>query len=512
MQCIFRVDASRDIGTGHVMRCLTLAGSLREQGAQCRFISREHEGNLIELIRERGFETVALSREPALPDLLSDGYEHWLGGDWEGDAAATMAAFEARRPDWVVVDHYALDARWEAQIRPHCHRLMVIDDLANRNHECDLLLDQNAVADAEGRYVEKVPVHCHLMLGPGYALLQPQYAELHAKARPRSGAIQRVLVYFGGADTQNLTGLAVEALLALARPDIAVDVVVDPVHPHAEALAASVAAHGNFTVHGRLPTLAPLMMSADLAIGAGGATSWERCCLGLPALIITLAENQRPIAAELDRLGVLRWLGHEGEVSVDTLIQSLEELFSGGLAASWSQRSLSLVDGFGAARVGEELLLSAHTPLRARLAEPRDETLLLSWANDPLVRLNSFTQEVISPDNHHRWFQKRLADAACRIYVLETELGRAVGQVRFELEGQCWVINYTIAANSRQRGLGKTVLATAIAALKMDVGEAQLVASVKAGNVASSRIFESLHFVRDANDDQSVHSFRAELG
>jgi UDP-2,4-diacetamido-2,4,6-trideoxy-beta-L-altropyranose hydrolase len=419
-----------------------------------------------------------------------------------------VAAFAGRRPNWVIVDHYAIDERWERRVRPHCHRLAVIDDLADRDHDCDLLLDQNAVAGAEERYAGRVPGSCRLMLGARYALLQPQYAELHANARPRGTEIRRVLVYFGGADARNLTGLAVDALLALERPDIAVDVVVDPSHPYARSVAEQLARRANFTAHGRLPTLAPLMVAADLAIGAGGATTWERCCLGLPTLVITLAENQKPIARELDRLGALRWLGHQDEVDAEALRRALSEMIHAGTADAWSRRALSLVDGQGTARVAEVLLLSASTGLRARRAQARDETLLLRWASDPVVRHNSFNQDVISPEQHHRWFQSRLANDACRIYMLETEMGVPVGQVRFELEEVHWSIDYSLDASFRGRGLGRVVLSAAISALTGEMGSVPLVARVKAENLVSARVFESLGFMCSGDETPGgVHHF-----
>ena len=342
------------------MRCLTLAARLREQGAKCHFISRQHEGNIIEVIRQYGFEVTGLplgSAQVCAEIHGKDaGHEKWLGDHWRSDANATIAALGGVRPDWLVVDHYALDARWEGLLRPHCSRLMVVDDLADRRHDCDLLLDQNIVADSDTRYADKVPTTCKLMIGTKFALLQPEYAAMRAKTRPRGSKIQRTLVYFGGADSNNLTGMAVEVLLGLRRSDIAVDVVVDPAHPSFRAIKARVCEHRNFTLHGRLPTLAPLMLEADLAIGAGGATTWERCCLGVPTLVITLAENQRAIASELDKRGVLRWLGHKDEVSTELLRNELEAVISGGLVALWSQRSLALVDGMGADRVREALL------------------------------------------------------------------------------------------------------------------------------------------------------------
>jgi UDP-2,4-diacetamido-2,4,6-trideoxy-beta-L-altropyranose hydrolase len=507
MLFVFRADASRVIGTGHVRRCLTLADSLKSQGSQCFFVTREHEGHLAELIRDRGFEAMGLPLEQVAAPALGD-YGHWLGGAWEEDADATVAAFAGRRPDWVIVDHYAIDERWERRVRPHCHLLAVIDDLANRKHDCDLLLDQNAVAGAAERYIGRVPAACHLMLGPRYALLQRQYADFHASARPKGAEIRRVLVYFGGADAKNLTGLAVDALLALDRPDIAVDVVVEPAHDHARSLVERLAGRANFSVHGRLPTLAPLMMAADLAVGAGGATAWERCCLGLPALVITLAENQNPIARELDRLGALRWLGHQGEMDAEALRQALVEVICTGSAEAWSRRALLLVDGEGTARVTEMLLLSAGTFLRARRAQASDEVLLLRWANDPVVRRNSFNQDVISPEQHHRWFQRRLASEACRIYMLETESGIPIGQVRFELEDERWVVDYSLASCFRGRGLGRAVLSAALSALTGEMGRISVMARVKVGNRPSCRVFESLSFIhKDSEASGGVHHF-----
>lgn len=352
MLVVFRVDASRVIGTGHVMRCLTLADSLRSRGVNCVFVTREHGGHLGGLIRGRGFEVIVLPLAPAVA-LAPDGYGHWLGGGWEADADATVAALSARRPDWMIVDHYAIDERWERRVRPHCHSLAVIDDLADRDHDCDLLLDQNA--GAEERYAGRVNDSCHLMLGPRYALLQPQYAELHAHPRKRGTEIRRVLVYFGGADAKDVTGMAVDALLALDRPDIAVDVVVEPTHPRARSLAERVAGHANFTVHGRLPTLAPLILAADLAIGAGGATTWDRCCLGLPTLVITIADNQTAAAAELHRQGLVRWLGHHSHVNSEALREELRRVLGEEITDTWSKRCSELVDGRGASRVVDEL-------------------------------------------------------------------------------------------------------------------------------------------------------------
>lgn len=502
---VFRVDASSLIGTGHVMRCLTLAEVLRSRGGHCIFVTREHVGHLIGLIQGRGFETFILPHEPHATHMPGQ-QGHSLGNHWSADADETVAALMGRRPDWIIADHYAIDKRWELRVRPRCHRLAVIDDLANRDHICDLLIDQNVVDNAYHSYAGRVPSTCFTLMGPRFALLQPQYAELHSKARPRGAQIRRILVYFGGADVTNLTGMALDALQALERPEIIVDVVVDPHHPKARSLAERLVGFANFKIHGRLPSLAPLMMAADLAIGAGGATTWERCCLGLPAVIITLAENQTYVARELDRLGALRWLGCKAKISAEVLRNALIEITSSGMAEAWSRQALLLVDGHGAMRVSDLMLLSEGTPLKARRAEAHDEALLMRWANDPLVRTKSFNQAIIHPGEHSEWFKNRLGNKACRIYIFETETGVAVGQVRFELEEGRWLIDYSLDACFRGRGLGRVVLSLAISKLTEEMGLISLMAHVKVDNLVSSRVFESLGFTRMVNEaSNSVH-------
>lgn len=362
MKVGIRTDASHQIGTGHVMRCLTLARVLRERGAECRFICREHLGHLLGLIREQGFDAVGLPCEPGewfCPDQATEpllAHAQWLGTDWRADAEATRDALGDTAVDWLVVDHYALDKRWETTLRPCCRKLLVIDDLADREHDCDLLLDQNLVADMESRYDGKVPEHCGRLLGPQYALLQSEYAAMHPRTPPREDPVQRVLIYFGGADTKNLTGRAIAAFVSLQREDIELDVVINPRSLHADAVREQVRGQPNMSLHEAVPTLAPLMAKADLAIGAGGATTWERCCLGLPAVVITIAENQKAVARELAQRGLIRWFGDANEVRAPQLLEALERILGSGLDPAWSHNCQQLVDGRGTQRVLESIL------------------------------------------------------------------------------------------------------------------------------------------------------------
>jgi UDP-2,4-diacetamido-2,4,6-trideoxy-beta-L-altropyranose hydrolase len=352
VEIVFRADASLTIGSGHVMRCLTLAAALRDrQRASVSFLCRDQPGHLCDLIETRGFVVRRLTGAvPASP------------ASWEHDAEETRAAIgsSGRRVDWLVVDHYGLDRRWAGTLRPLANRLMVIDDLADRAHECDLLLDQNVIGGMLARYVGKVPETCTVLLGPTFAMLQPEYEELHGRTPARTGPVRRLFIFMSGGDAPNLAGRVLDVFLSLGRTDVEADVAVVAGSPHSDALRRRAAAHANVRVHCGLPTLAPLMARADLAIGAAGATSWERLCLGLPALVVTMAGHQEPVAAELQRQGLVQWLGHHDQVTDATIRRALGALLEHGLDADWSRRCRAVVDGRGVSRVCDAMMSSAR--------------------------------------------------------------------------------------------------------------------------------------------------------
>lgn len=482
------------------MRCLTLAQSLKAQGADVLFICREQPGHLCDLITERDF---AVERLAAIP-----------GGaiaDWADDARETRAALESgtdRKADWLVVDHYRLDCRWEGALRVSADRLMVIDDLCNRPHDCDVLLDQNLVAGMHERYADKLSASCRQLIGPAYALLHPDYARLHAHVAPRRGTICRILIFFGGADSANLTERALDAFLALGRPDIEVDIVIGASSRHGDAVRQKAQTHANIHVYAALPSLATLMSEADLAIGAGGSTHWERLCLGLPCLVVTLADNQRLISEELHRLEVIQLLGHHDEVDQLMITGALDRLIRQGLPQEWSLRCMAMVDGRGVSRVVTALTLMPETAMQARFATLEDEKRLLDWANDPTTRSNAFSSAPIPADGHARWLRQQLGDpASVRLYIVETADGVALGQVRFDCGDRGWEIDYTIAPEFRGYGLGRRLLDTALMRLRADAPGAQVFGQVKGDNVPSRKVFESLDFQASESPDVGERVF-----
>lgn len=353
MHVAIRADASVDIGSGHVMRCLALAGELQRSGAKVTMVSRAHPGFLTGPVAAAGCRLILLPSSNISPVAASSKYASWLGVSQADDALQTFDALAALGGcDLLMVDHYGLDVRWEAALRPQTKRLMVIDDLADRSHDADLLLDQNLHAEMEKRYADFVPSGCKRLLGPSYALLRLEFAEARLNLRQRDGSIRRIFVFFGGSDVTNETCKAMEALGALDLQDIEVDVVIGSANPHHDAVADLCAEMPGVQLHRQVTHMARLMAAADLALGAGGSTTWERCAMGLPALVVSVAENQVAIANGVDEAGAHRHLGLFSDVSAGQLAAAIDEVRHAPAALrKMSQSALALVDARGCERV-----------------------------------------------------------------------------------------------------------------------------------------------------------------
>lgn len=361
----FRVDASFDIGTGHVMRCLTLADALVAGGARCLFICREHPGNLIGYIRDRGYPAHELpppetSTETKALGHCSGGPPHarWLGCHWETDAEQTSLILNKHRPDWLVVDHYALDARWERALQGAFGKMMVVDDLADRPHICDLLLDQNLGRKPDD-YSDLVPEYCERLIGPRFALLRPEFAALreYSLQRRRRPELKRLLVTMGGVDQPNATGRVLDALSETNLPgDVEITVVMGASAPWLEEVRRR-ARRMPFTteVVVNITDMARRMADADLAIGAAGSTAWERCCLGVPAIMVILAENQRAIANALVASGSAILL--DQNAIVDQLVRILNKLVGPDeRLQSLAENARTICDGRGTPRLVSEMV------------------------------------------------------------------------------------------------------------------------------------------------------------
>ena len=353
---MIRTDASRIIGSGHVVRCLTLAERLRKLGSTVEFITRNHLNNLDHQIKSKGFKVRTLSNSTTIQSFQKNITEpkYWLGVKQEVDAEETIKIVKNKGLEWLIIDHYAIEHKWEKKLRPYTKKIMVIDDLANRYHDCDILLDQNMVAKKNTRYIDKIPGNCLELLGPKYALLQPIYADYHKKSFYKHGRIKCILIFFGGVDRYNLTGRAIAAFLDTNRTDIDVDVVMPARSQYIGLVQKQISNCYNIRLHSDIPTLAGLMLKADLAIGSGGATSWERLCLKLPALVITFAKNQENVTNKLHELRVVRCLG-DYNCSKEDIVYALKNEFDMHKQSWFKLEDNNFVDGLGVNRAVDKM-------------------------------------------------------------------------------------------------------------------------------------------------------------
>ncbi|MCP3029961.1 UDP-2,4-diacetamido-2,4,6-trideoxy-beta-L-altropyranose hydrolase [Halobacillus sp. A1] len=329
MKIIFRTDASSEIGTGHVMRCLTLAEQLRNAGASVTFICRELKGDLIHLIKKKNFSVYVLPYSGAahVGESPDHPHVHWLRTDWRVDSKQTKEYLNNEQPiDWLIIDHYAIDAKWEEQMKSSVRKIMVIDDLADRPHVCDILLDQNLYKNMENRYTGLVPESSLSLLGPSYILFRPEFRKARSRLHNRKGKVKRVLIAFGGSDPTNETIKAMNALKHLHTIDFYVDVVVGETNLKKKKIKDMCEGFPNITYHCQIDYMADLMLRADLALGGGGSTTWERCYLGLPAVTIEMAVNQSEILILLADKGAICHLGKSENVGESEIAKCLERL------------------------------------------------------------------------------------------------------------------------------------------------------------------------------------------
>lgn len=333
MLAIIRADASTSIGSGHVMRCLTLAHRLKkDKNAKVVFVMRVLPGNLIDVVEKQGFEVLKLL--PANQKYSLSGYGLWLTVPMDVDAQQTIEILQHYLQehgcdvvDRLIVDSYALDEQWELMLRPYCGEIMVIDDLANRKHDCDILLDQNFYLNKDVRYAGLVPEHCKMLLGPEHALLREEFYEAKKHLCKRDGNIKNILVFYGGSDLTNETEKAIKALVQLHDEgySFTADIITGLSNSRRGKIEKICSKYHFLHYYCQVSNMAEFMNKADLMLGAGGSTTWERLYMELPALVTAVAENQIQGCRDCSQAGIIEYLGINEDVRVDTILEALHK-------------------------------------------------------------------------------------------------------------------------------------------------------------------------------------------
>lgn len=509
-RAIIRADASSTIGSGHIMRCLPLAKALLQQGVKVDFICRQVLPNLAERIRSSGFGLSLL--EPLLNEPLNrEDHGSWLGLPWQDDANECAALLAKQGGcDWLIVDHYGIDARWHAALRPHTKHILVLDDLADRAYDCDILVDANLPPTPPKPYDKHLLSPCLLLQGPRYALLREEWAQARCRVMPEAESVlhtpARILIGYGGTDPTGETLKVLKALQGLDR-ELKVDCVIGNGVANRDAIVALLDSQ-KWTCHIDIDYMAQLASECDLAFGAAGVSSMERCCVGLPTILTICGANQAAGAIALDTAGAAINLGSHETVTVERLTAAcLHLLDQPKTLQAMRQKASELCDGRGVARVVQRMQAFAVT---LRLATEADCDAVWAWRNDPRNRQYSLDPNEIPLQQHRDWFAKTLSLPQRRLLIAEDEQG-GVGVLRFDLEDEAAAcVSIYLHPERHGEAKGSALLHAGEQWMLAQHGQLRVLkALVLAQNVASQKLFMEMGYRLVSQDGQSLHMTKA---
>ena len=531
---LIRADASPRIGTGHVMRCLALAQGWIARGGTVRFVSASITPALVQRLDDEGVPVTRIDASPGS----------------SADATTTAAHRETHDGAWIVVDGYQFDSDYQSALKEAGARVLFLDDYGHCDtYTSDLILNQNIDADPDWYAVRSDSEATRLLMGPRFALLRKEFWPWHSPRRTPTERARRVLVTLGGGDPDNVTATVVRGIERLARerqvpPDLQVTLVLGGSSTHYDAICEAVqranasiqadrkacrdsndrngvtAKDAPITLRHDVSEMAALMADHDLAVSAGGSTCWELAFMGLPNVIVILAENQRGIAEGLDEAGASVNLGWHADVTAHDVEEALHDVLSSDKKRiEMAQAAQHLVDGQGVRRVVDTIhtrcnanfdndsnVMEARTGsssehktaasdedvqegLKLRPVEESDCKRLWQWANDPEVRRQSYNTEEIPWEDHKEWFQRKRLSDDCTIYIAECE-GDPVGQIRFDVEDERSVVDVHVDPDQHGKGFGTKIIKEGTGKF-LDLSDLnQVHAYIKIDNIASCRAFE----------------------
>ena len=489
MTIAIRADSSVNIGSGHVMRCLALAAELSVRGHSILFLCADYDGHLADLITQKGHQVLLLPREQC--DVDVGDMAGWLGVGWSLDVEQCQQALDkVGKLDYLIVDHYGIDARWENAMAQYTSYLLVIDDLANRSHQCDLLLDQTYGRLALDYFPLLENKNTALLMGSQFSLLRPDFVAQRDKAlmaRSQRKGIQQILITMGGMDLNNISAEVLNILASVTEQRWKVKVVLGRGAPHYAELRESLEKY-DFDVEllSSVENIASLMAEADLAIGAAGTTSWERCCLGLPTLLIQTAGNQKQVVEGLVDKGAVIFVGEGKSLDREMMLDALA--YAEAHLSDMSDVASRLCDGYGVQRVADYIFLGKNIVLRP--VTELDIELIYQWQSEREARRYSRSTEVPAYDQHVAWVNRRIKSTDPYFIVICND--QPVGVLRLDrLDGDNeYELSILISSRYSGRGLGTKSLTK----LRKLYPSIVIVAEVHEDNLPSHALFKKLGY------------------
>jgi UDP-2,4-diacetamido-2,4,6-trideoxy-beta-L-altropyranose hydrolase len=475
---LIRADASAAMGTGHVMRCLALAQAWQDFGGHCVFCMAQSTPAVERRLLHEKMELAPLTAEAASA----------------ADAAQTVDIAREKNAAWIVVDGYQFRAEYQRAVKAAGLKLLFIDDNVHAENYCaDLVLNQNIHA-RESLYANREPF-ARLLLGPRYAMLRRDFRPWRNWQREISATGRKILVTMGGSDPNNLTAKVLEAILELSDLDLETVVLVGGSNPHlrsVERLIQSFPRKNSIRLVVDAPSVPEQMAWADVAVAGAGTTFWEMCFLGLPSLLLVLADNQKGVASAANKLGIAWSMGNGAEIAASDIAAPLANLLHDpDTRASQSANGRKLIDGRGAQRV-----LAFLSGLQWRRTMDSDCKLFWEWANEPGARAASFRNKCISWEHHEKWFRAKMEDPRAILYTATNAEGVPFGEVRCQVEGKRAVLSISLAAAFRGRQYGQKILTLALEEFFSRSEIDFIDAYVKPSNEASLKLFAAAGFQR----------------
>ncbi|MBL1198519.1 MAG: UDP-2,4-diacetamido-2,4,6-trideoxy-beta-L-altropyranose hydrolase [Nostoc sp. GBBB01] len=471
MKLLIRVDASTQIGTGHVMRCLALAQAWQDAGGQVIFVMATEAPDLKTRLQSEGMEVIHLPIE--------------IGSAEDAEETAKLARqFDA---NWVVVDGYQFGTKYQEIIKEFQLKLLFLDDFGHaKQYYADIVLNQNIHAD-EGLYVSRQP-YTQLLLGTSYSLLRREFWQWREWERSLPLVAKKLLITLGGADPDNVTLKVIQGLQQVEVEGLEAVVVVGASNPHYEQLLV-LSQESKFPIHLKrnVTNMPELMAWADVAVTAGGSTCWELAFMGLPSIVLILAENQRAIAEKLEAMGVVVNLGwHENVSTLEIALRVTQLLITAGSREKMAKCSQELVDAKGSSRV---LSYLKDNFFQLRSVRQDDCQLLWEWSNAPEVRAVSFSSKPILWEDHIQWFKSKLINPNCIFYIAINNNNIPIGQIRYDIENYEATVSISIDPKFRNQGYGSRLIKLGCKQLFSNFDITRINAYIKPNNQVSIKAF-----------------------
>lgn len=484
---VFRVDASKEIGLGHLMRCMVLSAEMMKYNVEIHFISAAMINAYRDDIIKSGF---------FFKLIHSDNRNHKV----IDDAKHTLSYLKAiENVDLLVVDHYEIDIRWEKIVRSSAKKIVVIDDLANRKHDCDILIDQNYSAN-NNRYKNLLGKNTKVLLGPDYALLRSEFCTTRKRAGVADtikSSVRRINICFGSSDIKGDTVRVLSVLKPqIQNKDVDIDIILGKHSPQINVITSWVERYKNITLYLSPSCIGSILSKADIAIGAAGTMTWERACLGIPSITLSVADNQEALANDCAIYGSHIYLGKTEEVQTSYLKAAILFLISNmSLRKSLNRKSLALVDGRGVLRVIKQLMINK---VQIREAVLTDCDLIYQWRNHRINRQYSHNRDEIVYEQHKLWFDNTLCSKNKEIYIAEDSVGH-VGVLRMDKQNdEQYIISVYLTPFRHGKGLAEQLLLEGLGYFKRKhKKKVKLIAEIKNDNIASIKTFEKAGFESD---------------